>query len=230
MIRLKQSKMAISDVGVTSLVATMGRAFTQGNLVVVGAYTAATTDVVTSIVDAQNTWTKIGAGQRIGVAGAGFMALYYCANVVGLHNPAVTMTLTSNACMLFVAEWEGIVKSSPLDVSTYASGNGTAVSSGATSATTTDRQLVVGFGASDFGGTAYTLGTGYTDRIYQGSGNEGALESKIILASAAQTATFTTADVTDWACGVATFKAAPDSSKFNNRGLRPHPFSPGQAR
>jgi len=233
MIRLKQSKTNISDVGVTSLAVTFDRPYNPGNLLVVGAFTAvASTDVVSSIVAGANTFTKIGAGIAIGVAGggAGFGAMWYCANAVS-DTTVVTMTLTSNPCLIIALEYEGVQKSSPLDKSSYGDGNGTTMSSGATAATTMDRELVVGFGFSDFGASLiYTLDANYADKVYVTSGNDGCTEAREVKTTGAQTATFTISGATDWGMGVATFFAGPDNWKLPNAGLRPRPFAPGLAR
>lgn len=197
-----------------------GSSTTTGNLIVVSVSDdGGTAGGITSVTDSKsNTYTKIANEQ----AGSSTLSMWYAKNITGGASHTVTIAwntgLVSQAS--FVAqEFSGCDTSSPLDRFTGATGSSTSPSSGATAATTTDAQLVVG-GVAYFG-TAVTpsAGSGYTNAnsvaFTNASGSE---ESKVIALAAAQTATFTLSGSRDWSCGVATFKASGAVATLQQEG------------
>src|SRR5438270_9098615 len=68
-----------------------------GDFMVVGVMSDQITDVVTSVSTPLNTFTKIGAGQRIDTNGLGFISMYYCKNITGETTPTLTIAHSGTA-------------------------------------------------------------------------------------------------------------------------------------
>lgn len=230
---LVQTKTLENNVNPSSVALTFTSTTKQGNFIFVGATTdTASTTAVSAISDNfGNVYTKI-AGT---IAGTGSIHRWYAKNIVGGASHAVTLTLTGTPDInVIVAEYSGVDRGSPLDVSAVATGSSTAVSSGATLVTAFRNSLVIGLGGDTNGsGATITVGAGFGDFIQLTttvSFFNLYFEDKFITSPAAQTATFTEgAAPTTSGCSVDVFKVA-NAAKFKNSGLRPHPFSPGLAR
>lgn len=185
---------------------------TTGNMMVVGIMCETTTNNVSGITDGTNVFVKIGLGVRIGsTPGNGFISLWYAKNIVGLTTPTITATVTGAGVGsgMVVAEYSGLDTTAPLDKSLYTAGGTAAITSGATAVTTNANELVVGFGASDWGNNTYTVGAGYGHLKTMGNVDlDASMEDKIVAATGAQTATLTLGNASDNAGGVATFIGA----------------------
>jgi hypothetical protein len=189
---------------------------TTGNLIVIS---IVTTSTLSSIVDSQsNTYSVVGSTLT---ANTDNNYTYYAKNITGGTTPTVTITIASTAEIdAIVREYSGLDTSSPLDqVAGASAGFSTSPSSGATSTTTQADELVIGWSAAASNNPTYVLGSGYGNLSTQnGTGGGIAMEDKIVAATGAQTATFTSAFVF-WTCGVASFKgasAAPAGPKTLN--------------
>lgn len=187
-----------------------GSSTTTGNLIVVSVSdNGGVTGGITSVTDSKgNTYTKIANEQD----GSSTLSMWYAKNITGGASHTITIAwntgLVSQASFT-AQEFSGCDTTSPLDRYIGAHSSSTSPSSGATTATTTDAQLVVG-GLAYFGtAVTPTAGAGYSnlDSGAFTNANVGQ-ESKVIASAAAQTATFTLSSSRDWSCGVATFKAA----------------------
>lgn len=200
-----------------------GSNVTAGSLLVceVGWYN---TPTVSSVADGTNTWTKIGATVTVASTGGNWnINLWYAMNAAS-GATTVTTTFSANPTIVHMicSEFSGIATSSALDQQRSDSAQtdpGTAtdaVTSGATSATGANNELVVGASIAppNAGTTTYAAGTSYTIPT-NGTGNDGtwmafALEYMNLASAGAATATFTLSGVgagtADTATIVATFK------------------------
>ncbi len=198
-----------SESGNATPLATTGITTTSGNLLVAGiTFDSGTLNTITGVTDSKgNTWVK-----AVELDATDLVGIWYAANIVG--GSAHTINIAYNdsvgdAISCVVQEFSGIATSSPLDKTAIADGTSTAPNSGASAATTQADELVVGvagwFGAT----TTASLGSGYSNLAQVAKANAStAMESKVVAATGAQTAAFTLAASRDWACAVATFKAA----------------------
>lgn len=182
-----------------------------GNILIAVVFCASATDDVTAVSDGTNSFTKI-FSKRIATTGAGWLSFWYAANITGKVTPQVSVTVTTPAGKgggIICREYSGIQASLPLDKSTSLGGTTTAISSGASAATTSANELVIGGGCSDFGNNTYTVGAGYGNLISTKNADlEVSMEDKVVAATGAQTATMTLGNASDNAGGVATFIVA----------------------
>lgn len=182
-----------------------------GNFMVVGVASTSTTNTVTSVSTPLNTFTLIGPGVQLGGGGAGFVTLYYCKNIVAETTPTLTVAHSGSISLVGVsAEYSGIDTVNPLDTYRYAPGATASVSTGPSSYTSGLYELVVGFAGSDFGGTSYTLGTGYghLKSVTTNANMDCGMEDKIITSPDYQMANFVLGSATDNASGLAVFRGA----------------------
>jgi len=127
--------------------------------------------------------------------------IWYCANAKAGAN-TVTIRPTDgagHAMEIHISEWSGVSKTAPLDKSAWATGAGTAVSSGAASPTQ-NGELAFGYA---FVGLSATAGTGFTQL---GLINGDLDEYQIQGAAAAVAATFTQSGADAWLAMMVTFK------------------------
>jgi hypothetical protein len=207
---LVQSKTAITA-GATSLGAAWGSNTTTGNLLVVVAYLewGGGIPAMTIADTSGNTWHQIFETDP----DVSDIAVWYAWNCVGGTLPTVTITSTigSAAIGIMMREYSGIQNSSdPLDKTVNATATSTALSSGATAATTQAAELVVGVGETEFSADTITVGAGYGNLLVQNSATiprTFAMQDKIVAATGAQTSTMTAGHATPWIAAVATFKA-----------------------
>lgn len=184
---------------------------TTGNCLILGIINTATTNKVTGVTDGTNTFVKIDVGVQFGASGTGWITLWYAKNITGLTTPTVTATVTGAGVGsgMVAAEYSGLDTTAPFDQFKYTGGTTTAITSGASPTTAQADELVVGFGASDWGNNGYTVGAGYGHLKTMGNADlDCSMEDKIVAATAAMTATMTLGNASDQAGGVATFKAA----------------------
>jgi len=219
--RLQTNTGSISST--TSGTVSMGNT-TTGNTIVVIVVTDASGSSVTSITDSQsNSYSKID-----GVAwSVGFDSLeaWQASSITGGALPTITVNLSaSDSAILLAREYSGL---NGLDTHVIATGSGSALTSGATSNTTT-RTLVIGYSGQSATSGSPTAGSGFVNLSVATSGTvKLAIEDKIVTGQGPQTATFTGSGL-GYACGVANFIIPNPGFTVNN--LRPHPFSPGLAR
>lgn len=188
--------------------AVAGSNTTTGNMLVAAVFNESTTDKASAVSDGTNSFVKI-LSKRIATTGNGWISLWYAKNITGLTTPTFTATITTpsgTGSGLIVREYSGLDTTAPLDKSTSLGGTTTAISSGATAATTNANELVIGAGASDFGNNTYTVGAGYGNLITTKNADlDLSMEDKIVAATGAQTATMTLGSASDQAGAVATF-------------------------
>ncbi len=201
--------MVASESGNATPLTTSGMTTTSGGLLVAGiTFDSGTLNTITGVTDSKgNTWTK-----ALELDATVLVSLWYTANIIG--GSAHTFTVAyddsvGDAVSCIVQEFSGIATASPLDKTVVATGTSAAPNSGATAATTQADELVIGF-AGYFGTNVLAAaGSGYGDLAQSNQTNaNGAMESKLVSATGAQTAAFTLASSRDWACICATFKTA----------------------
>lgn len=213
LLQTKTSSKTVST-GTTSTVALLTT--TTGSLVVVAVNTdkGATLGGVTSITCAGMTFTKIDESVEGGGAIAD-VALFYAWNITGNTTP--TLTVNYAAGMIggaIIREYSGIdTLADPLDKHVIAKDGAlsAAPNSGASAALVGSNDLVIGYAGTGDSGNTYTAGAGYANAttLKIGTTVDMGMEDKTLSGStAAQTANFTITNSSDWACGVATFKAA----------------------
>jgi Calcineurin-like phosphoesterase len=198
-----QAASATGSTASTTVTATLPKASTAGDLLVVSAseYAGATNNIRSVTDNAGNTWTRINAWNVSGHNSDG--ELWYSRTAT----PASTVTVTtgSAAYVAFtVQEFSGFTA---LDTSAGASNTGTTATSGTATAAAAG-ELVVGFVAGHGSAQAMTLGAGYTARPQVStSGSVASLVAGYQLpgsASPSISATFPSAMY--WSAGVAVFK------------------------
>lgn len=162
--------------------------------------------------------------------------MWYAWNIIG---GATTITATESAAganskIMYVREFSGIqFDADPLDVQKFGTGSSASPTTGNSSATANKYELVVAGGGDAGNGTSISVGAGYTGFLSSAtSPSEIQTEYKFTTATGVQAATFGYDNPAAYALGLASFKAIPESQQkaTPNRGLRPHPFSPGLAR
>ncbi len=184
----------------------VGTAFSQaqtaGNLnVVVIGWNNATSNIVSVTDTAGNTYQLAAPTTRRGTVS---QAIYYAKNIVAGAN---TVNVTFNASTPYVdvriAEYAGLDRVNPLDVTRSASGVNGQVSSGAVT-TTTARELLVGAGTTTGGFTG--AGSGYTSRIIT-QPDADILEDRVVTATGSYSATAAHSSGT-WVMQLVAFRAA----------------------
>lgn len=186
---------------------------TVGNLVVaaVACYSASNCNV-TSVTDNQaNTYTVIAKNVAYFSTQA-TVSLYYTVVTASSGTFTVTANLTASSdSTLAVAEYSGVAQSSPVDISTTATGSSTAATATMTTTNANDLLIqVVGIGGS---GAAPTAGSGFTMRqSSSGSLSESiGLQDQVVTTAGSKTASMTTPD-SGWATVFVAFKQAAAAS------------------
>jgi hypothetical protein len=215
--------------------------FALGQLVVVTVNFSGGTNPTTSVTDnasTPNTYTLI-SGASIANGATLYQAVYYAVITTAKASPTVTVNYSSasNNAGVVVQYFNGFVGTPTLDQSgSSANTTSTTVTSGASSGTTQNNELVIGMGVYHAGTTTFTLGAGYTNLTQLNNSTDTvgvAMESNLVATMNAQTATFTLGTTNVNIGGVLTFydtSIANVHVKFNNSGMRPYGFSPGIAR
>lgn len=212
-IRVIQQKTGITNNGASTVAATFDRNTTSGNLIVVGIGSGA--QDISSITDSQgNTYVKA----RDGVNWS-YNDIWYAKNITG---GACTVTVTlagSTHATVHIYEVTGADTTAPLDVTAYNSGDGsTSNTPTVTSGVTVSSEQIVFVMGSFFqgsGANVFSVGSGYEN--FSGTNStptsgqtvSSGMESKRIIAAAAQTGTFGLSFGTGfWEVALATFKIA----------------------
>lgn len=137
---------------------------------------------------------------------------------------------------IFAQEFSGLALSgTTLDVSRNDTGSSAATTTGGTLTTTQVNELVVSAIMLMGQTNTYSLGSGYSNLSNAASNfTSGAMESKALAAASGTTASFGMTNTGTvyimLTAGLVTSASTVTAVRFNNRGLRPHPFSPGLAR
>ena len=183
--------------------ATFSKPNTAGNLLVVYVIWSNTTSV--TITDSRgNSYTSTAAAAKFD-GGRSSAQVFYAKNITAGANTvtATFATSVSSFGLLYVQEYAGLDRNSPLDVTTSATGvSGSAMSSGSIG-TTNAGDLLVGAGASSASVTQ--PGSGYTIRS-TGSGN--VIEDRVVTTTGSYSAS-ATHNGTYWVMQLAAFKADP---------------------
>lgn len=195
--------------GAGTTVVTVGITTTTGNLLVVGVVNKLAT--ATGISDSKsNTWTNLYLNN---IATSENLSLWYAKNITGgaSHTVSITVSAGGGDCAIVVQEFSGIDTTSPFDIKGIGANTATmSLTSGASSSTTNANDLVVGFMATTT--CSPSLGSGYSNLTAKNnSTSEAAMESQVVAATGAQTATFTANINASGNVAVATFKAAGGS-------------------
>lgn len=158
---------------------------TTGNLIVVGV--GVITGTVSSITDSQsNTYTKATGGNANNNDGE----IWYAQNITGGTTPTITVNLSATVTASGLAQEYSGMAASAFDKISSNTGIGGTGSSGNTSATTSNNELIVGFVANGSG--TPTAGTGYGNLTLNSatSTNVVAIEDKRVTSKGVQAATF----------------------------------------
>lgn len=142
------------------------------------------------------------------------LTVFYAVNIAGGtgHTITVNWSLANGSNLAVVAqEFSGIVKTTPAFdfAQTNTGGTDTAATSGASSPSTQNDELILGFCATAGAAITFTAGSGYSNVISSAQVDTNvAMESKVVSTTGAQTATFTLSAARDWVTGVSGFLAA----------------------
>lgn len=186
---------------------------TTGSLVVVTATTDSGVSSVSSITCAGMTFVKwddsLAAGGTYGIS------FWYALNITGNTTPTLTVNYIAGAIGgAIIREYSGGY--TVLDQHKIGTTTTTSMSSGATSTLTGTNDLVIGYGGTGDSGNTYTAGAGFANAVTLKIGTtvDMGFEDKTLSGSnAAQTATFTITNVSNGACGVATFQASASGGR-----------------
>jgi hypothetical protein len=154
-----------------------------------------------TISDSQGNVFNIAAGPIVDPAQNVAMYVWYVTSAVGGADTFTITPATTSALEIHVSEWTGIAKSSPVDQVSFATGTGSAVSSGS-KVTTANGELIFGYGwvartaSAGSGFTALSLVNGDLD------------EYRIQSAAGAVDATFTQSS-SAWLAAMITFRPEP---------------------
>lgn len=192
-----------------SLVTTGAVTTTPGNMLV--AIAEADTVVANGITVSDNkgnTWARV---ISTALAATFDLEVWVCKNITSggaSHTVSASDSGGGVDSLLIVEEWSGQDTTAPSDKSIGATGSSTALSSGASAATTQAAELVIGAGVVS-GNVTMALGAGYTNLTRVNTTfSTLAFESKVVAATGAQTAAMTAGTAGSWVCQVATFKEA----------------------
>ncbi len=208
------SDVASYTVAITTSAGT-GRILVIGVVGVTNTFTAPAVSTITD--NKSNTWTEVSGATIINGGASSAGAIWY-APISTSGATTITITHTGTAqrnSICWVREYSGLATSTVLDNATSAAGNSSTPSSGATATTVQADELIIGVGSSAAGSSAWTAGTGFGNLVSDVATSftcDGAMEDKIVAATGAQTATFTSPASGLWTGSVATFKDAGGSA------------------
>lgn len=202
-----------------------------GSLILVFVGSSALTDTVSTVTDnAGNVYTK---AYSVASGSGGDTELWYVTNARPTTSIVVTFSAAISTKSVFVREYGGISQASTvLDRTATASGSGTAVTTGATSATRQANELVVcscsclGTNPTNSAGAGFA---NYTSQAVVAAASLHSIEDLTVTTIGTQTGLMTAGGTLPvWDVGVATFVIAGSKPILNN--LRPAIFKPGLAR
>jgi hypothetical protein len=178
---------------------------TAGNLNVVSVMWGDTTSAVSSVTDSRGNSYALAAGPAMATELTS--AIYYAKNIAsGSNTITVRFNQTANFPNVNVLEYSGLDTTSPLDVTSSASGYGTTANSGSAT-TTAANELIVGAGNPRSVFTA--AGSGFTNRMINSFG--GISEDRIVSSAGSYGATAAMTSGT-WVMQMATFRAGGQNS------------------
>lgn len=197
-----------SNTSTTALAIALTSNTTTGDFILVAINCDQTTDKISSVTATGMTFNKITAASGlIGGGAASYITFWYAFNITGATAPTITINKSATTGIeALVTHWSGLTTTDPLDQVSRHPGTTTAITSNATAALTQANELVIGVGASDFGGATYTAGSGYSNQIQKAaSAGDISLQSKIVAATTAVTSTNTLSSTSDEVGVVMTF-------------------------
>lgn len=188
-------------------------ALAVGQLVVVYVtYDAGLAALTTSVTDSKgNTYINVPSFYALDATNNMAIDCWYAVVTTGHTGAAPTVSVAFNAVSananIVVQVFNGFVGTPTFDKkNTSVNASSTTATSGASAATTVAAELVVGGAVHTGTVSAYSLGAGYTNLTQSSVANrQAAMESKVVAATGAQTATFTIALARANIGGVATF-------------------------
>jgi hypothetical protein len=195
-----QSNNTLSTTAGTTTVSTaFSSNVAAGDAIIVTTMVGGTT--TSSVTDTLgNTYTK--AVQTLS-GGTDEIAIFYALNSTGGADTVTAHYAVANGfATVYIHEYAGVLTSAALDKTSSGTGSGTAVSSGATAATTSANELLIGMATSDHTITAGESGW----NIRQNAGGNMS-QDDVVSATGAYAATFTQNITGNWAAIIATFKA-----------------------
>lgn len=205
-IKIAQTKSGTSTLA--STVITWNSNTVSGNLIVVAVAANLTNDVST-ITDSQgNNYVK-----AFGAAGTGVGAeLWYAQNILGGATPTVTVNYTSGAtAAVVIQEYSGVDTLTILDKTATSAGSGTALDSTPTTQTLQFQELLIGVGGLISG--TFAAGGSFVNLTQQANATINvAIEDLLVTSKGAYNATFTGSPSGQWACGIASLRAAPQGT------------------
>lgn len=191
----------------TTTTAFAGSTTSTNAIVVVISDDSGLTTEVTGVTDNKgNTYQPI-----LSAANASTVHLWYCPSIIGGAGHTVTVAWSDTATgrvTVVPQEFSGFTAPPVVDRTQTNLATGTAATSNATVTTTAADELVVGALSRAGTASAMSLGSGFTNLGTVNVANAGvAMESKVVAATGAQTATFTIAASRAYVAAVVTFKA-----------------------
>lgn len=189
-----------------------GSTVTVGNKIIVAiAYDGGGTGLTSGVTDNKgNTYQRANAGLQLSHSGTTLtLDVWFTVVTAGGTGLTVAVAFNDAATNAAVIAQEHSGNTVVDKFAIAQGGSSTAPSSGATAATTDAAEDVIGIAAHGGAISAYTLGAGYTNLGQNSVANaQLGMESKVIAASAAQTAAFTIAAARFWIAAVVTFRSA----------------------
>lgn len=187
--------------GAPSLTLTPSKNIAAQDLLILFIYGGSGGATVSSVSDGVNTYVLLDSDAHFGTLDG---ELWYVQSAAAVSSPSIVITFSASDSFVAIFREYG-TNSFVLDQHKIGTGNSSSLTSGASSATTGNPDLVVGWGVQ-VAGSALTIGAGYSDLLTAGLGTtNGALEEKVVNATGAQTATFTGTG-TSYVAGVVAFK------------------------
>jgi RHS repeat-associated protein len=159
------------------------------------------------------TWTQV-VGQSGASASAGGAALWMA---TGVSAGSTTVTFAPGSgvrCTLVVGEYQGVVGSSPVDVSSSASSATGSTAPAAGSLTTTHASdLILGAASQGGGDLVWSPGTGFILRAFQGSATDmaAAVQDRSVTATGSYNAVFSMSASEPWTAIAVALKSAASS-------------------
>lgn len=171
------------------------------------------TGLATSVTDSLgNTYTRVPSFDIANAGGTLNLDAFYAVVSTGHSGASNVITLNFDSvnenCVIVAQHFNGFTGVATLDKkSTSSNTTSTTITSGATATLATAVELVVGLGIHDSTVSAITLGAGYTNlTTVSVAARQAAMESKVVAATTAVTATFTIAATRINIGGVLTFQ------------------------
>ncbi len=183
---------------------------TAGNLNIVAVGWSDATSTVTSVTDSRGNSYSLAIGPTSGTSLR--QSIYYAKNIAA-GNDTITVQFSQAVPFadLRILEYSGLDPSSPLDVTSGASGNDTSASSGSAT-TTTPIDLI--FAAGTTSGSFASAGTGFTSRVITVP-DANIAEDALSTTTSTFGATANLGYSADWVMQMATFRAAGQGPPVN---------------